>query len=76
MDSDSQRQENQRILVGEKVMKAAILIVLLLAIFSMIGFLVVLFTHITLKDEFKDKTWMDNSEFDYGHDVHYDNTDF
>ena len=76
MDSDSKRQENQRILVGEKVMKTAILIVLLLIIFSIMGFLMVLSVHLTLKDEFKEKEWMDNSEFDYGHNVRQDYTEY
>ena len=76
MDSDSKRQENQRILVGEKVMKTAIFIVLLLIIFSIMGFLMVLSVHLTLKEEFKEKEWMDNSEFDYGHNVRHDYTEF
>ena len=76
MDSDSKRQENQRILVNKKVMKTAILIVLLLIIFSIMGFLMVLFVHLSLKDEFKEKEWMDNSEFDYGHNVRHDYTEF
>ena len=57
-------------------MKTAILIVLLLILFSIMGFLMVLFVHLSLKDEFKEKEWMDNSEFDYGHDVRYDYTDY
>ena len=76
MDSDSERQENQRVLVGKKVMKTAILIVLLLIIFSIMGFLMVLFVHLSLKDEFKEKEWMDNSEYDYGHNVRHDYTEF
>lgn len=76
MDSDSERQENQRVLVGKKVMKTAILIVLLLILFSIMGFLMVLFVHLSLKDEFKEKEWMDNSEFDYGHNVPHDYTEY
>ena len=57
-------------------MKTAILIVLLLIIFSIMGFLMVLSVHLTLKDEFKGKEWMDNSEFDYGHNVRHDYTEF
>lgn len=76
MDSDSERQENQRVLVGEKVMIAALIIVLLLILFSIMGFLMVLFVHLSLKDEFKEKEWMDNSEFDYGHNVRHDYTEY
>ena len=76
MDSDSERQENQRVLVGKKVMKTAVLIVLLLILFSIMGFLMVLFVHLSLKDEFKEKEWMDNSEFDYGHNVRHDYTEY
>ena len=67
---------DQGVLVGEKVMKTAILIVLLLIIFSIMGFLMVLSVHLTLKDEFKEKEWMDNSEFDYGYNVRHDYTEF
>ena len=40
------------------------------------GFLMVQSVHLTLKDEFKEKEWMDNSEFDYGHNVRHDYTEF
>ena len=54
----------------------AILIILLLLFMAAIGFIYVAFVHITLKKEYKqeckEKKWMDNSEFDYGHDVRYE----
>lgn len=52
-------------------MITAILIVLILLIMAIIGFLYVISVHHSLTKEFKDKEWMDNSEYDYGHDVHY-----
>ena len=58
----------------------AILIVLFLLFIAAIGIIYVVFVHITLKREYeqecKEKKWVDNSEFDYGHDVRYDYTDY
>jgi uncharacterized membrane protein YjgN (DUF898 family) len=54
----------------------SILIILLLLSIAVIGFLYVIWVHLTLKNEFKEKQWLDNSEFDYGHDVRYEHTDF
>jgi hypothetical protein len=63
-------------LVGGKVMITAILIVLLLLLFAAMGFIYVIFVHLTLKKEYEDKNWMDDDEFDYGHDIkHYNETD-
>ena len=52
-------------------MITAILIIMLLLIVAVLGLLYVIHMHLTIKTEFKDKEWMDNSEFDYGHDVPY-----
>lgn len=76
MDSDSERQENQRILVGEKVMIAALIIVLLLIMLSIIGIIYVAYVHFTLKKEYEEKQYVDNSEFDYGHNVRHYYTEF
>ena len=77
MDSDSKRQENQRVLVREEgSVMMAILIILFLLIVGILGILYVAHVHLTIKREFKEKKWMDNSEFDYGHDVRYDYTDY
>lgn len=54
----------------------AILIILFLLFMAVIGLLSVVFIHLTIKKNYKDKKWMDNSEFDYGHDVRYDYTDY
>jgi len=54
-------------------MITAILIILL--IMAVLGILYVIHIHRTIKKEFNDKKWMDNSEFDYGHDVRYDYID-
>lgn len=48
-----------------------ILIIMFLLILAALGILYVIHVHLTIKNEFKDKKWMDNSEYDYGHDVHY-----
>lgn len=61
----------QEILVGGKVMMASILIVLCLLLIAALGMLYVAYVHLTLEEEFKDKEWMDNSEYDYGHNVHH-----
>ena len=50
----------------------SILIILLLLSIAVIGFLYVIWVHLALKNEFEEKQWLDNSEFDYGHDVRYD----
>lgn len=49
----------------------AFLVILFLLIMGISGILYVVHVHLTIKREFKEKKWMDNSEFDYGHDVHY-----
>lgn len=54
----------------------ALLIILFLLFMAVIGLLYVVFIQLTLKKNFKDEKWMDNSEFDYGHDVRYDYTEF
>ena len=53
-------------------MIVALLFILLLLIMGILGILYVVHVHLTIKREFKEKKWMDNSEFDYGHDVRYD----
>ena len=61
-------------MVGEEgaVMIGALLIILFLLATGIVGILCVVHVHHTIKREFKEKKWMDNSEFDYGHDVRYD----
>lgn len=58
----------------------AILIILFLFFMAAIGILYVAFVHITLKrgydQQCKDDKWVDNSEFDYGHNVNHDYTDY
>ena len=49
----------------------SILIILLLLMAAVAGLLYASIVHLTLKKEFEDKEWMDNAEYDYGHDVHY-----
>lgn len=56
-------------------MITAILIIMLLLILAALGILYVIHVHLTIKNEFKDKKWMDNSEYDYGHNVHYTEDD-
>ena len=50
-------------------MMAVILFILFAAAF--LGLVYVAYVHVSLKSEFKDKEWMDNSEYDYGHNVNY-----
>lgn len=57
-------------------MITAILIIMLLLIMAILGFLYVIHIHLTIKKEFKKNDWMDNSEYDYGHDVRHNNSDF
>lgn len=57
-------------------MSIAMLFIILLLIGAVIGFSYVISVHKTLTKEFEEKKWMDNSEFDYGHDVRYDYTDY
>lgn len=45
---------------------------LLLVCFSITGLLTVIFVRLSGKDEDNERPEMDNSEYDYGHDVHYD----
>ena len=47
-----------------------VLIVLLLMAISGIGYAV--YVHFLIKNS---DDWMDNSEYDYGHDVHYEQDD-
>ena len=56
----------------EDAVMMAILIILFLLIMGILRILYVVHVHLTIKREFKEKKWMDNSEFDYGHDVRYD----
>ena len=51
----------------------AILVILFILLAAMAAFLYVIEVHLTLKKEYEDKQWMNNDEFDYGHDVRYDN---
>lgn len=53
-------------------MIVALLFILFLLIMGILGILYVVHVHLTIKREFNEKKWMDNSEFDYGHDVRYD----
>lgn len=53
-------------------MIVALLFILFLLIIGIWGILYVVHVHHTIKKEFNDRKWMDNSEFDYGHDVRYD----
>ena len=57
-------------------MSIAMLFIILLLIGAVIGFSYVISVHKALTKEFEEKKWMDNSEFDYGHDVRYDYTDY
>lgn len=49
----------------------AFLVILLLFLVGLAGVLFAIRIHLTLKEEFRKKQWMDNSEYEYGHDVHY-----
>lgn len=53
----------------------AIFILICLLALAGIGLHYVIAIHKQLKEEFKQKNWMDNSEYDYGHDVRYDNSE-
>lgn len=57
-------------------MIGALLIILFLLATGIVGILCGVHVHYTIKREFNDKQWMDNSEFDYGHDVRYDYIDY
>lgn len=51
MDQDSEGKKNQAVLVGGKVMKAAILILFVLVLTAIAGILYVIFVHLALKRE-------------------------
>ena len=53
-------------------MIVALFFILFLLIMGILGILCVVHVHHTIKRKFNEKKWMDNSEFDYGHDVRYD----
>lgn len=76
MDSDSERQENQRVLAYKEdtTMMTTILVILFLFSLSIVGILCVVFLDLTIIKGDKEE-WMDNSEFDYGHNVHHHNSD-
>jgi hypothetical protein len=69
----------QEILVGGKVMKIVLLIIIILLITTILFLLMLQFLamigvfEITLEDPQKEE--MDNSEYDYGHNVHHYNND-
>lgn len=48
-----------------------IVVIILLLLMAILGFFYAGFIHICLKREFKDKELLDNSEYDFGHDVQY-----
>lgn len=50
-----------------------VIVIFLLVLLAISGLLYASFVHKTLTKEFKEKEWMDNSEYDYGHDVHHNN---
>lgn len=49
----------------------AFLVILFLSLVGLAGVLFVIHIHLSLKRDFKEKQWIDNSEYEYGHDVHY-----
>ena len=51
-------------------------IILVLLIIIVAALLNVFLAYLALREEFKEEDWMDNSEFDYGHDVQQDYKDF
>ena len=65
----------QEILVGGEVMMAAILIIFSLLFIGAMGFLFVIFIHLSIKKNSEEGEWLDNGEYDYGHDVRYNETD-
>lgn len=74
MDSNSEGQENQGVLVGKKgaVMKVLVLVLIILLLMAISGICYAVYVHFLIKNS---DDWMDNSEYDYGHDVHYEQDD-
>ena len=66
----------QEILVRrEGAVMMSILIVFSLLLIVIVGFSYAWFVHQTIKKEFEEKNWMDNSEYDYGHNVRHTDDD-
>lgn len=53
----------------------ATFVFLFILIAAILAFLYVAAVHAILKKEYESKNWMDNSEYDYGHDVRYNEED-
>jgi flagellar basal body-associated protein FliL len=61
-------------LVGEEgaVMNVLILILIVLLLIGVSGICYAVYVHFLIKNS---DDWMDNSEYDYGHDVRYEEDD-
>ena len=71
MDTDTEGKENQGVLVGKKgaVMMVLVLVLIVLLLMAISGICYAVYVHYSIKNS---EEWMDNSEYDYGHDVHYE----
>lgn len=49
----------------------SILIIFTLLMIAIAGVLYVSIIHYNLKNELEEKDWMENSEYDYGHNINY-----
>ena len=71
MDTDTEGKENQGVLVGKEgaVMRVLVLVLIILLLMAISGICYAVYVHYSIKNS---EEWMDNSEYDYGHDVHYE----
>ena len=71
MDTDTKGKENQGVLVGKEgaVMMVLIIALIILLLMGISGIGYAVYVHYSIKNS---EEWMDNSEYDYGHDVHYE----
>jgi hypothetical protein len=74
MDTDTEGKENQGVLVGKEgaVMMVLFVVLIILLLIAISGICYAVYVHSLIKNS---DDWMDNSEYDYGHDVHYEQDD-
>ena len=58
-------------MVGKEgaVMRVLVLVLIILLLMAISGICYAVYVHYSIKNS---EEWMDNSEYDYGHDVHYE----
>ena len=74
MDTDTEGKENQGVLVREEgaVMMVLFVVLIILLLMAISGICYAVYVHYLIRNS---EDWMDNSEYDYGHDVHYEQDD-